>query len=123
MPIAGVGRAVGCHIQTWSERQRDGAVLIGAQPLDAQRAIAGIHLFLRVAVTIAVAHLKNPQGRPDRLQERCSGRGSAAVVRREQHVGAQPVGVKAQQRGLLRRLDIAGQQDRPTARADAQAVA
>jgi len=34
------------------------------------------------------------------------------MVRRQQHVGAQTAGVKAQQRSFLRRFDITSQQDR-----------
>ncbi|MNS70470.1 hypothetical protein D3C72_1038140 [compost metagenome] len=64
-------------------------------------------------VAIPVSHLENRQGRMDSVQKCRCRRGAAAVVRRQQDVGRQfALRRTGQQLRLLRRFDIAGQQDR-----------
>ena len=64
MPVAGMGGAVRCDIERGTEAQGDGALLVGAQAVDAERGIALKDLFLWMSVTITVSNLENPHRRP-----------------------------------------------------------
>jgi hypothetical protein len=92
VPIARVFGAVGACVHLRAEMQQDRAGFVGAHPPDAHLPVALEHLRLRMMVAVAVACLENAQRGMHREQEAGRGRRAAAVVRRQQHVGAQLVG-------------------------------
>jgi hypothetical protein len=84
--------------------------MVGAHHGDAERLVAGEYLRGRVAVAAAVADLDDRSPRPHGGEEG-GGRGRpTAVMRHDQHVAAQRRRRAREERVLLRRLDVAGQQ-------------
>jgi ribosomal protein L15 len=77
------------------------------------------HLRVRIPERVLKARGDHAKRRPHGIQERDAGRGPAAVVRHFQHVAVHQSAV-GEQLPLYRAFDIAGQQERVLAVAEAQ---
>ena len=112
MPIPRPAGPILRYLNTLPKRHHHRPFHIGAQPRNAHVAITRIHLRLRMLVAVAVPYLEDRQAGMHGGQECWRGRSAAAVVRRQQHVGRQLALRRArEQLRLLRRFDVAGQQD------------
>jgi hypothetical protein len=91
----------------------------GVHDGDLAPAITRGHFLGRMPESVAVPGLDQRDARLHRIERRSARRSLAAVVRHEQKIGTQPWRARDQGR-FLQPLDVAGQERRGTAVADAQ---